>query len=160
VQNLEEITAFLAKADVTSPPVDPNAATAVKSPEAALADLLLSIEGDKITLDAFQFLFELVCAFYWRSVTTLMLIAYCYTLQLDDYSQEYHKHGKKLKNLFSLIFSLMLACDEQVKVVKALVNLVQAQPSIKQFCKDSEWLTSLLQFLPNFEDPGVLGTSQ
>lgn len=56
-QNVDEISAYIAAPDVLQPPPEP---TPVKSPEEVLTELLLSIEGDKITFDAFQFLFELV----------------------------------------------------------------------------------------------------
>lgn len=47
----------------------------------------------------------------------------------------------------------------QLKVAKALNALIRDQPSIRQFCKETEWLQHLLTYLPNFEDTAVLGTS-
>jgi hypothetical protein len=56
-QSLEDIGAYVRAPDAEEKPAG---APAPKSSEELLVEMLLSIEGDSISLDAFQFLFELV----------------------------------------------------------------------------------------------------
>jgi hypothetical protein len=67
-QSLEDVRAWVAAPDLVSPTELHNQQQAQtrgdksKSSEEVLLELLLAIEGDKISMDAFQFLFELVRA--------------------------------------------------------------------------------------------------
>lgn len=65
-QSPEEVRAWVAAPDlISAPAVEPRSAEKQKSSEEILLELLLAIEGDKISMDAFQFLFELVRFLPW-----------------------------------------------------------------------------------------------
>jgi hypothetical protein len=68
-QSLEDISAYVQTPDALERPPAPAPS---KSSEELLVEMLLAIEGDSISLDAFQFLFELVRSQYDPLVFTCL----------------------------------------------------------------------------------------
>lgn len=58
---------------------------------------------------------------------------------------------------FWCLTNLLFARLSQARVVATINQMILSNPTIVQFTKDTEWLSSLLAYIPRFEDATVLG---
>ena len=83
-------------------------------------------------------------------------------LHSTDQSGASHSSTKRISahsfsSALPSLADLHLLVLPQSRVVATINQMILSNPTMVQFTKDTEWLSSLLAFIPRFEDSAVLG---
>eukprot|EP01125_Pyxidicula_operculata_P005179 TRINITY_DN1880_c1_g2_i4.p1 TRINITY_DN1880_c1_g2~~TRINITY_DN1880_c1_g2_i4.p1 ORF type:complete len:2284 (+),score=559.04 TRINITY_DN1880_c1_g2_i4:47-6898(+) len=104
--------------------------------EAVFLENFLQIEGDKISPELFNLIFDIIIAT----------------------SNSQSKVGSQDVDFFVILLHLLVRCERniQVNVVKSFLSLLKEKPSLLLYGTNKDWLKILIKSLPQFKNETVL----